>query len=372
MSPPAETRHDVSVPEVTAMPPVPSVPEELGSGDALKTTANCIQQRATGALCIDAPEGVRRILLRDGDVVTVASGIDGESLVGFLGARGDLSREAVSQLEGKIPAYGRHAGAALVAHGHISQDQLWPVLRAHAEWTLGQALLAERGTASFELEPPGRLKAEPSVFGGATGSEVLIDVVRRVVSSAIALARLGGAKMRVTQGPRWDLLPECALTDAEQSLLGRAKGSTLEQSLGTPGAEESAPLLYALAALGVIALDRMDNAPARAKPARSAPAFDPIDAQALRAQVTTRLSLIEEADYFTLLGVTRAATPYDIHRAYLELRRTFSPNRVLTAATADLADDLELILEVLEEAHDVLRDQTRRERYRRAIEGDPP
>jgi hypothetical protein len=302
-------------------------------------------------------------------VVTVASGIEGESLVGFLGARGDLARDAVSQLEGKIPAYGRHAGAALVANGHISQDQLWPVLRAHAEWVLGKALLAERGTASFELEPPGRLKAEPSVFGGATGAEVLIDVTRRVISSSTALTRLGGGKMRVAEGPRWDLVPECALSDAEQAFLARCKGSTLEQALATPDAGDRAALLYALVQLGVIVVERLDGA-ARARAARPAAAsqFDAIDAQALRAQVTTRLSLIEEADYFTLLGVARTATPYDIHRAYLELRRTFSPNRVLTAATADLAEDLE----VLEEAHDVLRDQTRRERYRRAIEGDPP
>jgi hypothetical protein len=193
-----------------------------------------------------------------------------------------------------------------------------------------------------------------------------------VVSSGTALARLGGGKMRVAQGARWDLLAECALTDAEQSLLTRIKGTTLEQSLAMPEGHELGPLLYALVALGVIGVERVEGAPARAKASRPSPVFDPIDAQALRTQVTTRLSLIEEADYFTLLGVTRSATPYDIHRAYVELRRTFSPSRVLTAATADLADDLELILQVLEEAHDVLRDQIRRERYRRAIEGDPP
>jgi hypothetical protein len=45
---------------------------------------------------------------------------------------------------------------------------------------------------------------------------------------------------------------------------------------------------------------------------------------------------------------------------------------VLNAATADLADDIELIIDVLDEAHDVLRDQARRERYRRAIEDKPP
>jgi len=100
--------------------------------------------------------------------------------------------------------------------------------------------------------------------------------------------------------------------------------------------------------------------------------FDPLDVQALRAQVKVRLSLVQEGDYFALLGVPRTATAYEIRRAYLELRRAFEPTRALTAATADLADDLKLIVEVLDEAHDVLRDQVRRERYRRAIEEGPP
>ena len=34
--------------------------------------------------------------------------------------------------------------------------------------------------------------------------------------------------------------------------------------------------------------------------------------------------------------------------------------------------DIELIIDMLDEAHDVLRDHARRERYRRAIEDKPP
>jgi hypothetical protein len=37
----------------------------------------------------------------------------------------------------------------------------------------------------------------------------------------------------------------------------------------------------------------------------------------------------------------------------------------------DVADDLKLVLGVLDEAYDVLKDPTRRERYRRAISGMP-
>ena len=102
------------------------LPGELGLGDALSAFAICVRERATGALVIDAPEGVRRILLRDGDVVTAASGLDEEALVGFLGTRGDISPEVADNLNGKIPAYGRHAGAALVANGSVAMNPSRP------------------------------------------------------------------------------------------------------------------------------------------------------------------------------------------------------------------------------------------------------
>lgn len=348
------------------------LPGELGLGDALSAFAICVRERATGALVIDAVEGVRRVLLRDGDVVTAASGLDEESLVGFLGTRGDITPDVAAQLLGKIPAYGRHAGAALVANGHISQDQLWPVLRAHAEWVLSCAVLAEKGAASFEVNPPGRLRAEPSVFGGATGSEVLIEVVRRSIPAAAALPRLGGGGARLAEGPRWELLSECALSEAEQHWLARIKGATVDEALAGASSDDLAPLMYALVQLGVLAIETPGMKAAKKRRAAPRERFDPIDAQAVRSQVKARLNLVEEGDYFSLLGVPRSATAYEIHRAYLELRRGLEPSRVLNAATADLADDLQLIIEVLDEAHDVLRDQSRRERYRRAIEDKPP
>src|SRR5262249_1823768 len=162
----------------------------------------------------------------------------------FLGNRGDIARDVAAQLHGKIPAFGRHAGAALVANGHISQDQLWPVLRAHAEWILSHAVGVDRGTASFEVSPPGRLRAEPSVFGGATGSEVLIEVVRRSVPIESALARLGGPDARLTEGPRWDLLSECALPEADQAWLARAKGATLDKALVGTRNMDLVPVVY--------------------------------------------------------------------------------------------------------------------------------
>lgn len=349
-------------------PPSSPLPQVFGEGDAPGALATAIAGRATGSLCFEAPEGIRRIVLRDGDLVTAASGIDDESLLAFLVARGDLPKATAKQLRGKLPAFGRRAGAALIAYGHLEQDQLWPVLRAHAEWIVACALVAERATMTLETELPERLRSEPSVFGGATGAEVFVEVARRVIPVDTAIAKLGGTGARVLDGPRPFLLTECALPEAEAAAIARGKGATVAEVAAHAPSPELPTVLYVLVLLGV--LSAMPAA-ARAASAERAPA-DPLDAEALRTRVRARMELVQEGDYFAVLGVPRNATAYEIRRAYLELRRAFEPARVLTAQTADLADDMRLITEVLDEAYEILRDATRRERYRRAIEAGPP
>jgi len=347
-------------------PPAAPLPAVLGEGDAIRALSAAIAGRVSGSIALGPDAAVRRIVLHEGDIVTAASSAPDETLVAFLAARGDLERDVAARLASKLPAHGRHAGAALIAHGHLGQDDLWPVLRAHAEWIIGRALLCDDGTCELEAEPPGRLKAEPNVFGGATGAEVLLEEIRRVVPPELARRRLGGPTARLAEGPRRQLLGECALREEDEQKVRAAAGRSVGELLAQ-AEPELADVLYGLVSLGVL------EALAPTAPAEHAPpGFDPLDEEALRQRVRARVALVEDADYFALLGIPRSATSYEIRRAYLELRRAFEPGRVLTAATADLAADVRLVAEVLDEAYDILREPQRRERYRRAIEAGPP
>lgn len=341
----------------------------VNEGDALRGLARAVAARTTGSLAIGPETAARRIVLRDGDLVTAASSVDDETLVAFLAARGDLDRDSAARLGAKLPPFGRHAGAALIAHGYLGQDDLWPVLRAHAEWIIGRALQETTGTFALEEEPPGRLKAEPGVFGGATGAEVLVEAVRRVIPPEIALARLGGPMARIDEGSRRPLLAECALRREEEEAVRLAPGRTLAEILeGAP--PELADVFYALVSLGV--LDVLTPVVSPAAVSVRGGGADPLDQEAIRLRVKARMALVEDGDYFALLGVARGATGYEVKRAYLELRRAFEPARVLTAQTADLVNDVKTIVEVLDEAYEILREPNRRERYRKAIEAGPP
>lgn len=363
---PEAARPEAARPEA-ARPEASKIPSALGDGDAPLALARAIAGRVTGSLALTTERGVRRIVLQDGDVVTVGSLVPDETLLAFLVSRGDIERDTAAQLEGKLQPFGHLVGAALIAHGYLGQDDLWPVLRAHAEWVICRAILAPSGTCELEAEPPGRLKYEPRLFGGATGAEVLLEAIRRVIPPDVALQRLGGPGARIDAGPHAGLLGECALRRDEEDMIRGARGRPVGEIVRA-GEPETVSVLYALACLGVIAA--LPPATPERDDAPEGP--DPYDDEAIRQRVRARIALVEEGDYFSLLGVPRSATSYEIRRAYLELRRAFEPSRLLTAATADLRDDVRLVVEVLDEAYDILREPHRRERYRKAIESTGP
>lgn len=349
------------------------LPGALVRGAPALVIGRAVRQRFTGCLAFEVDQGLRRVVFKEGDVIIAASAVHGESLVSFLVQRGDLAADTAAQIEHRIPVFGRHAGAALIARGLLEQGELWPVLRSHAEWVLAQLLLIERGSVQIEDPVPERLAAEPAVFGGATGAEVLVEAVQRALLPAQATAYLGSESATLVPGGAFGLLSECALSPKLTSLVRRAAQVTIAELLADADDEPMLPcILHALCVLDVLKSEEPSVRPAaRASRLRQAAAPDALDDEALRAKVQARRALVDEGDYFALLGVPRRATGYDIRRSYMELRRQFDPGLVLRPNTIDLQDDVDTILEVLDEAYEILRDQQRRERYRRAIESTP-
>jgi len=331
----------------------------------LSALGHAIRERRTGSLAQEHGGGLRRILLKDGDVLTATSSRDDETLPHFLHERGDLPSEALSSL-GQPAHFGRHAGAALIARGLLRQEDLWPVLRGHAEWLLGRFLSAP-ALVVYESEIPVRAREEPAVFGGAAGAEVFLEVVRRVVDPNVAFRALGGGTLRLGLGANQGLLPECGLTPAVEQKVLKAADSDLA---GVRDREAALlPILLGLRELGIISTGRNASRPSeRAKEVEVRSAE--LDDEAFALRVAARRALVDEGDYFTILGVSRSATTHEVNRAREALFREFSPE-ALPARAAHLKGDVAAILEIVAEAHEILKDDVRRERYRRALDDAP-
>jgi hypothetical protein len=339
-------------------------------GDPIALLGNAIRDRVSGTLILrPAGEGFQRaVRLNDGDIGVVSSNAPNESLIHFLALRGDLNAELAAARSSRLPHSGRHAAAALIAQGFLSNNELWPVLRQHAEWILQNAISSPTCRFRTDQAVTERLAAEPNVFGGATGVEVFIELVQRAIDPADALKRLGGMGVKLVPSNKYVLLRESALTQEDVEVVKGLFNQPLGEVLKYMRINIT-PLLYALSSLDIVQPQAQHQAQPAATPAH--PLMDTMDADAVRMHIAARLELVRKGSYFELLGIAPHATSYEVRRAFVDLRRQYQPARLLTGSTADLASDIELIAEVIEEAYDVLRDDNRRRRYQLAIHAQP-
>ncbi|HTM46979.1 MAG TPA: hypothetical protein VL137_18610 [Polyangiaceae bacterium] len=338
-------------------------------GDAIFLVGNAVRKRFTGAITFESSRGVARIVLKDGDFVTVATAAAEDHLVTYLAHAGDLTTDEAAELIPRLAAFGRQSASALIARGKLRQSELWPTLRAHAEWLLARLLTLTDATVQPETDLPQHLKGEPTVFGGSTGAEVLIDVVRRVIEPHAALQLLGGERCVLSSEINRKFLVECALTAEESESLEMSLGVALGTAAERSTLKDLPTLLLALSALGVINAHRGMVSKTDERDSTTPLPVEHLDDAAVRERIASRKALVDEADYFTLLGVSPAATAYDIERAYSMLRQQFEPNRILTAKTADLSDTVTEITQVLDEAYAILVNDAQRQAYRKALMG---
>jgi hypothetical protein len=190
--------------------------------------------------------------------------------------------------------------------------------------------------------------------------------VRRVVAPDEAFSLLGGGERVIGLGSRESLLAESALTPDEQEAVYEMAEQPLEPFLYSR--PELLPVLLALCQLQIFSTGG-DLRPPSKSPRLSERSRE-LDDGAFEARVRSRRALVDDGDYFSILGVTRSATAYEIDRARDELLAEYADEK-LNPRTIHLSGDLSLLRDTIDEAHLVLSDEVRRSRYRAALEALP-
>lgn len=353
--------------QTATMPPeapgaLASLPPILSDRSAPAILATLLRRHASGVLTFSEDGASRSLTLRDGDISAVQSTYPEDGLVALLDQRGLVSREALGTMSlSPIP---RLACAALVARGFLAQDDLWPALRIHGEHVVRAMLASTRGAVAFV---EGRLADDgPSPFGALSGAAVFVRCFCLAREVATFRDRASRRPFQLAPGPRFD--------DREDVLGGAEVAHDLSPFLHTAidtnvaaRIESALVTLEALVHLEILSVVDRIGAEESVAPA-PAHASAAIDADALRQRIVAKRKLVDEADYFALLGLTASANAFEVRQAYLEVRRAFEPARLLQHPELfAFENDLRTILDVVEEAYQVLRDDARRDRYRRAI-----
>lgn len=86
-----------------------------------------------------------------------------------------------------------------------------------------------------------------------------------------------------------------------------------------------------------------------------------------RAALLARYALVEEGDYFEVLGVSRDATDAEVQQAHDQIARELAPDAIDPALARELGAKLDAIREVVGEALRVLVDKRLRPRYQNRL-----
>jgi hypothetical protein len=187
---------------------------------------------------------------------------------------------------------------------------------------------------------------------------LLAEALRRAVPVEALLEQLGGGEaVPVATDAEWDLR-SLGFSDKERKMLSWVDGeATVEDVSLASGLKPEAAFRALLVArfLGVVEL----------KPAaHEAPRVDAeLDVHRLEA----KFDEVQDADYFTILGLPRSAGGEDVHRAWERLSTEFHPLRYSGHPDAVLQQRAQVVFSLLEEAAKALEDDRRRAEYARHL-----
>jgi hypothetical protein len=273
-------------------------------------------------------------------------------MVELLHRQGTLTDEQAARCRALVEATGRRPGAILVELGAIKTAELFPLVRWHFRELVVASLDWRAGAFWVETSPPPsqwRIRLEEP------GAALLLEGLRRRYGAGELVTLLGGEGIRLQ---RVGDAPVEGVLEDERELLALCDGTrTLARVLEETAVERGQALaaLHGLALLGVLASEPRAAAVA---PAR--------DAAVDRARLEQRIRLCQEADYFTLLGLSPEASTYEIRKAHEQIALELSPGRLAAIDTADLDARLADVRYVIDEALEVLTDQALREAYCRS------
>jgi CheY-like chemotaxis protein len=312
------------------------------------------------------PREVEKVVLFDQGRPVFASSSETRDRMGELLVReGKITASQYERCQAVVAESGRRMGEILVDLGYLKRRELLPAVRRHVEdivyslfgWDRGQYAITLDATPSAERI---RLSRHPAAL--------VLEGIRRKLDRS-TLERLLGPPSTIIEVADRDRLNSIIntgntgdLVQEERAALAAIDGQAdLAQVARTAGVDlaDVLPLAWGLCTLGLASARRTETE----VPDESVALVGETDMVIDRERVRARWQLVTEADYFALLGVRRDATAFEIRRAYQSARRDFAPETFPPDLRRELAQELDDIGSVLDEAFRVLRDDRLRGTY---------
>jgi hypothetical protein len=290
--------------------------------------------------------------------VGAISFVEGESVLDRALAAGLIPGQVASRFHHLQSAPAEELVRTLRSEGYLRDAEVIPLLQKHAEEIALAAFAAPDSSCRLKRgEKPPALTATAST---KSSLELMSEAMRTRFPPELMLERIGGLgaiPVRLEQQLS-ESLPGLSEGDRQlfASIDGMASVQTLLQAAGVDQSR-ALSLLFMVKSLKLLDFVTTEAPP---EPSPSRPELEV-------ERLNSKLEQAQEADYFSILGISRSAGAEEVRRTFELLSAQFDPLRFAGHPDPAIVDKATELQGLLREAFQALRDDTLRESYARNL-----
>ena len=325
-------------------------------GQLSRLVGQVVLARAELRLELAAAGGRRTIWFNRGAVTAAESTFGGESLLDRARRDGLIDARQTAELQMIRSASPAETITVLKERGFLREAEVVPLVQRYTEQVALDAFSEPASEYRLAEEAPG-LETLAATLPRPT-LPLVAEALRRSLPVEELLHQLGGSEaVPRTIESQFDLRA-LGFADKERRMLGYCDGEANVEDLALASGLKADVAFRALLVAKLLGLIELTV------PARTTVAPSPqLDVKRLEA----KFEQVQDADYFTMLGLGRAAGADEVMRAWQRLAEEFDPIKYSGHPDAGLQQRAQVVYTVLEEAARALGDDRRRAEYARHL-----
>ncbi|MDA8082040.1 MAG: DnaJ domain-containing protein [Nitrospiraceae bacterium] len=326
------------------------------------TLAGLHRYRKTGVMTIRFGKVVKKIYVRDGELVFSTSNQPEDRLGDLLLREGKITREQYDRATEEMRRTGRKQGVVLVQLGYLRPQELVPVLRRQVEQIILSLFTQRDGVFEFEempVPPDGMITLKLSPYN------LIYYGIKRIEGDL--RSEIPPLNAVPSAAPDTEhILKDMTLDSSAGLVVSLVDGRrTLGEIIGSaPVSEEEAiRTLYALFCLKLLEVKTVKEGSVPEEPgaaeARSSGEAAYPDMEAIHAMHAE----YRRIGYYDVLGVSESAPLNEIKKAYYRAAKKFHPDIHFSLTDHSVKGKLSDIFSYVYEAYVTLSDPVRRQEY---------
>lgn len=322
----------------------------------------------TGTLEVVSGTVVKKIFIKNGDMIFAASNLMDDRLGERLVKKGRISVEQFNLATQRLLETGEKIGKVLVDMCCMSPHELYQAVRTQVEDIILSIFEIEDGDFEFKEGVFAEENLVSLVFSAA-------NIIYRGMKQAKNRNYIEqmfpppDAVLVVSQHPI-NIFQFITLDYRDKEILQSINGKDPVSSLLSrfPGDDfETLKTISAFLCIGIVTMRGDERAPQDVSASDILEERDEVSAEEFIAAVDDLYTQCELADYYSFLGIDRTASVEDIQREYYSIAKRFHPDRHFSFPEYDLKSKLIKITTYATEANNVLCNPVMREKYDRKL-----